>query len=278
MKPITDIQGRWKLNNGVDMPYLGLGVYQADDGQEVVDAIQYALDAGYRNIDTASIYKNEEGVGQGFRESGYAREDVFITSKVWNTDQGYNNTLDAFEASLERLQLDYLDLYLIHWPVSGKYKDTWRALEHLYKEEKVRAIGVSNFMQDHLEDLLSTATIIPMVNQLEFHPFLVQQSLIDYCHAHKIQYQAWSPLMQGKAFHQDAFDAIAKQYDTSVAQLILRWSLQKGVMSIPKSTNKKHIESNADLFDFEISEADMQRLDAMDRGERTGPDPHNFDF
>ena len=278
MSAITDIKGTFKLHNGVEMPYFGLGVYLSDDGQEVIDAVKWALQDGYRHVDTASIYKNETGVGQGIRESSVAREEVFLVSKVWNSDQGYDSTLKAFDDSLARLGTDYLDLYLIHWPVAGKYKDTWRALERLYKEKRIRSIGVSNFLQHHLEDLLTTAEIVPMVNQMEFHPYLVQQDLLEYCRDNRIQYEAWSPMMQGKIFAMDVFKEMAKKYGKSIAQIVLRWDLQKGVVTIPKSSKKERIASNADIFDFELSAEDVAFLDNLDRGQRFGPDPDTFDF
>ena len=278
MKKITDINGTFELSNGVKMPYLGLGTYQSDNDQEVVDAIKYALQTGYRHIDTASVYGNEVGVGKGVLESGLPREDVFVVSKVWNKDQGYDNTLSAFDASLDRLGLDYLDLYLIHWPVAGNYKDTWRAMEKLYKGQRIRAIGVSNFMRHHLEDLISSAEITPMVNQMEFHPYVVQQDLIDYCTAKKIQYEAWSPFMQGKLFKLDICDGLARKYGKSPAQIILRWNLQKGVVTIPKSVKKNRINANASIFDFKLTSEEVAYLDSLDRGERIGPDPDNFDF
>lgn len=278
MKNITDLQGTFKLHNGVEMPYLGLGTYQSDNNQEVVDAVKYALDFGYRHIDTASVYGNEEGVGRGVLESSVKRENVFLVSKVWNSDQGFESTLQAFDKSLERLGTDYLDLYLIHWPVGGKYKDTWRALEKLYAEKRVRAIGVSNFMQHHLEDLLRNAQILPMVDQMEFHPYVVQQDLIDLCVSKGIQYEGWSPFMQGKLFKLDICEQLAGKYGKSTAQIILRWNLQKGVVAIPKSTKKNRIASNADVFDFNLDEEDIAQLDNLDRDERIGPDPDNFDF
>lgn len=278
MSKITDLQGSFTLNNGVEMPYLGLGTYKADNDQEVVHAVTYALDIGYRHIDTAAIYKNEEGVGKGIKESSLAREDVFLTTKVWNADQGHESTLKAFEASLERLGTDYVDLYLIHWPVAGKYKETWKALERLYKEKRVRAIGVSNFLQHHLEDLLKSAEIVPMVNQMEFHPHLVQQDLIDFCVAKGIQYESWSPFLQGKLFQLDMTKELEKKYGKSAAQIVLRWNLQKGIAAIPKSVHENRIASNADIFDFVLSEEEVAYLDGMDKGERTGPDPDNFDF
>ena len=278
MEAKTDIQGTFTLHNGVEMPYLGLGVYLSKDGQEVSNAVKWALEAGYRHVDTASIYENEAGVGEGLKASDVPREDVFLVSKVWNSDQGYDTTLRAFEASLQRLDTEYLDLYLIHWPVAGKYKETWKALERLYADKRIRAIGVSNFMQHHLQDLLDGADVVPMVNQMEFHPYLVQQSLLDFCKANRIQYEAWSPLMQGHIFKDPAFQELATKYGRTIAQIVLRWNLQKGVVTIPKSSKKERILANADLFDFEISQEDMHHLDAMDQGKRFGPDPDNFDF
>lgn len=278
MNKITDLQGTFKLHNGVKMPYFGLGVYLSEDGNEVINAVKWALNAGYRHVDTASIYKNEEGVGKGIRQSTVKREDVFVVSKVWNSDQGYDNTLRAFDASLDRLGMDYLDLYLIHWPVKGSYKSTWKALEQLYQEKRVRAIGVSNFLTHQLEDLLESAEIVPMVNQMEFHPFLVQQDLLDFCQAQHIQYEAWSPLMQGNIFEMPLFEDLARKYDKSIAQIVLRWDLQKGVITIPKSSKKERILANADIFDFRLSDEDVTFLDSLNRGQRFGPDPDNFDF
>jgi len=275
---ITDINGTVKLNNGVAMPYFGLGVFQIDDGNAVVNAVNYALDAGYRHIDTASLYGNEKGVGLSIRNSGIDKKDIFVTSKVWNSDQGYDSTLKAFEKSMEKLQLDNLDLYLVHWPVRGKYKETWRALETLYKNGRVRSIGVSNFLKHHLEDLLNNCEIIPMVNQMEFHPYLVQQDLINYCVEHKIQYEAWSPLMQGNNLDDPTLIKLANKYEKTPVQLILRWDLQKGVVTIPKSVNKERIISNSQIFDFEISAEDILQIDNLDKHERVGADPDNFDF
>ncbi|MET3877568.1 aldo/keto reductase [Chitinophaga sp. OAE865] len=275
---ITDINGTVQLSNGVQMPYFGLGVFKTKEGQEVIDSVTYALDAGYRHIDTAAIYGNEEGVGIAIEKNATDRKDIFLTTKVWNADQGYDSTLKAFETSLEKLKTDYLDLYLIHWPVKGKYKETWRALEKLYSDGRVKAIGVSNFLQHQLEDLFQSAKVIPMVDQLEFHPYLVQPVLLDFCKKNNVQFEAWSPLMQGKAFEVPLLKQLAKKYNVSVAQLVLRWDLQKGVVTIPKSIRQDRVISNAQLFSFEISKEDIQQIDALDRGERVGPDPDNFNF
>ncbi len=278
LKAITDLKGTFTLHNGVQMPYFGLGVYLSEDGKEVANAVNWALQEGYRHIDTASIYNNEAGVGEGIRQSGIDRQDVFVVSKVWNSDQGYESTLKAYEDSLNRLKLDYLDLYLVHWPVDGKFKETWRAMEYLYREKRVRAIGVSNFMQHHLEDLLTDAETVPMVNQMEFHPYLVQQDLIDFCNKNTIQYEAWSPLMQGHVFEMEIMKEMARKYNKTIAQIVLRWDLQKGVVTIPKSSKKERIIANADIFDFELAPEDVKKLDELDRGKRFGPDPNNFDF
>jgi methylglyoxal/glyoxal reductase len=275
---ISDIRGTVKLQNGVAMPYFGLGVFQVHDGGEVVQAVQTAFSAGYRHIDTASLYGNERGVGQAIASSTIPRNEIFVTSKVWNSDQGYDNTLRAFDRSMKLLGFDTLDLYLVHWPVKGKYVETWRALEQIYAEGRARAIGVSNFLRHHLEDLLPHCTVVPMVNQLEFHPRLVQQDLLDFCVAHKIQYEAWSPLMQGKIFTIRELQVLAAKYGKNIAQLVLRWNLQKDVVTIPKSVHTDRIISNAQIFDFEISPADIAAIDRLDRHERVGADPDNFNF
>jgi len=275
---ISDIRGTFELHNGVLMPYFGLGVFLVDDGDVVMKAVNDALSVGYIHIDTASLYGNERGVGQAVASSGIPRKEIFVTSKVWNSDQGYDSTLRAFEKSMKLLGFDYLDLYLVHWPVKGKYIQTWKALERLYAEGHVRAIGVSNFLRHHLEDLLPHCETVPMVNQMEFHPRLVQQSLIDFCSFHKIQYEAWSPLMQGKIFTIRELHLIASKYRKNVAQLVLRWNLQKGIITIPKSVHRERIISNAQIFDFEITAEDMLAIDSLDNHERVGADPDNFNF
>ncbi|GGH19245.1 aldo/keto reductase [Paenibacillus segetis] len=276
------LQDTVTLNNGVKMPWLGLGVYKAQEGDEVVRAVKSAIQVGYRSIDTAAAYHNEEGVGQAIaeaiQENGLSREDIFVTTKVWNTMQGYETTLEAFETSLSKLNLDYIDLYLIHWPVGGKYKDTWRALEKVYKEGKVRAIGVSNFNIHHLEDLLTDAEVVPAVNQVEFHPQLFQKELLEYNHDKGIQLEAWSPLGQGKLIEDESLKAIAAKYGKTPAQIILRWDLQVGVITIPKSVNEHRIAQNADIFDFQLDGEDMAAIEALNQNKRFGSDPDNFIF
>ena len=269
----TNLKDTTTLHNGVKMPWVGLGVFKVTEGEEVVQSVKAAIKNGYISIDTAAIYKNEEGVGQAIKESGVPREELFITSKVWNSDQGYESTLAAFETSLNKLGLDYLDLYLIHWPGKNKYKETWKALEKLYKDGRVRAIGVSNFLVHHLEDLISTAEIKPMVNQVEFHPHLTQKELLAYCKKEGIQMEAWSPLKQGQLLNEPVLEDLAHKYNKSVAQVILRWDLQHGVVTIPKSIKEHRIIENADIFDFELSAEDMDKIDGLNQDSRAGSHP-----
>lgn len=266
-----------KLHNGVEMPWFGLGVWLVENNEEVVTAVKSALDAGYRSIDTAAVYKNEEGVGKAIKESDVPREDIFLTSKVWNEDQGYETTLQAFEDSLKRLGTDYLDLYLIHWPVKGKYKDTWRALEKLYHDGRIRAIGVSNFHPHHLENLLADTKVKPMINQVELHPLLSQQELREFSEAQNIQLEAYSPLAHGKLLDDPTLKEIGERYGKSPAQVMLRWELEHRVVTIPKSSNPERIKQNADVFDFELSSADTKQIDGLNRDERTNTDPDSFD-
>ncbi|AUM63614.1 aldo/keto reductase [Brevibacillus sp. 7WMA2] len=265
------------LANGVVKPWLGLGVYKAEDGAEVEQAIHMALEAGYRSIDTAAIYENEAGVGKAIRDSKIPRDEIFVTTKVWNTEQGYESTLQAFDASLQKLGLDYIDLYLVHWPVPGKYKETWRALETLYKKGLVRSIGVSNFHIHHLEDLLSVCEVKPMLNQIEMHPYLIQKELRQYCEQNGIYVEAWRPLMRGN-LEVPLLQEMAERYQKTPAQIVLRWDLQHNVLVIPKSVKKERIIENAGLFDFELTDADMALLDGLNRDQRFGPDPDHFDY
>ncbi|MGG1484961.1 aldo/keto reductase [Peribacillus castrilensis] len=279
---VKNLQDTTTLHNGVKMPWFGLGVFKVEEGPELVNAVKVAIKHGYRSIDTAAIYENEEGVGQGIREglkeAGISREDLFVTSKVWNADLGYESTIAAYEKSLQKLGLEYLDLYLIHWPVEGKYKEAWRALETLYKEGKVKSIGVSNFQIHHLKDLMEDAEVKPMVNQVECHPRLTQKEVQAFCKEQGIQLEAWSPLMQGELLDNEVLQAIATKHGKSVAQVILRWDLQNGIVTIPKSTKEHRIVENSTVFDFELTEEEMNQIDGLNQNHRVGPDPDNFDF
>lgn len=266
------------LSNGVDIPLVGLGVFKLEEGEEVSNSVKWALDAGYRSIDTAMVYKNEAGVGKAIKESNVARDQIFLTTKVWNSDQGYDSTLRAFDTSLELLGEDYVDLYLVHWPVKGKYVETWKALETLYKEKRVRAVGVSNFLQHHLQDILEHSSLVPMVNQIEFHPGLQQPGLQSFCKEHHIQLEAWSPIMKGRVLDIPELNEIGDGYGKNAVQVTLRWLLQKEIVSIPKSAKKDRIASNIDIFDFALTDGEMDQIDSLDSGERIGPDPDNFNF
>src|SRR5690242_9893669 len=276
---LKSLQSTTTLHNGVKMPWLGLGVFLVKDGEEVVSSVKAALEAGYRSIDTAAIYRNEEGVGRAIAESNVPREELFITTKLWNANHGYESTLAAFDESMKKLGLEYLDLYLIHWPLpsKGKYVETWKALEKLYKDGRVRAIGVSNFKVHHLQDIIENCEIKPMVNQVEYHPRFNQQELHDFCKNHGIQLEAWSPLMQGGLLEEPVLVEIANKYNKSTAQVIIRWDLQTGVVTIPKSTKPHRIAENADVFDFELSQEDMDKINALNQGKRQFADPDEFD-
>lgn len=267
----------FELRNGVKMPVLGFGTFKVEDGNVTVQAVKDALNVGYRHIDCAAIYNNEVSVGQALKESNVKREDIFITSKVWNSEQGYEKTLKAFEKTITDLGVDYLDLYLIHWPKSLN-KETWKALEHLYKEGKVKAIGVSNFKEHHLKEIMEDAEIMPMVNQVEFHPQLQQPELLKFCKENNIQVEAWGPLMQGKVFEIALLKDLAAKYNRTVSQLVLRWEIQMGVVTIPKSIKIARIEENSKVFDFTISDEDMLKISELNTGERIGPDPDNITF
>ncbi|WP_090639830.1 aldo/keto reductase [Neobacillus massiliamazoniensis] len=260
------------------MPWFGLGVYKVQEGEEALQSVKAAIKAGYRSIDTAALYQNEESVGQAIRESGVPREELFITTKVWNTDQRNDSVLEAFEISLKKLGLDYVDLYLVHWPVKEKYKQTWKVLEKLYKEGRIRAIGVSNFKIHQLEDLMSVAEVKPMVNQVELHPLLAQPELRNYCKKQGIQIEAWAPLGQGRMLEHPVINEIASKYNTSTAQVILRWDLQNEIVTIPKSVKESRIIENADIFDFALSAEDIEKINALNENKRFGADPDNFTF
>lgn len=266
------------LHNGVKMPQLGFGVWRVSP-EDGVDAVRTAIEVGYRHIDTAAVYKNEEQVGEAIRQSGVAREELFITTKVWNADQGFDTTLKAHEDSLKKLGLDYVDLYLVHWPVKDKYLETYKALEKLYDEKLVPAIGVSNFHIHHLEDIAAHRNIKPMVDQVELHPMLQQNELRDYCLKNGIAIEAWSPLMQGgEALSNPIITELAEKHSKTSAQVILRWHLQRGVIVIPKSITPSRIQENFDVFNFELSTDDMNSIASLNENKRVGSDPDNFDF
>jgi methylglyoxal/glyoxal reductase len=269
-----------KMNNGLDIPVLGLGVWQAKAGREVEDAVIWALETGYRLIDTARIYGNEEGVGRAIRKSKIPRDQIFLTTKLWNEDQGYETALAAIDQSLERLEMDYVDLYLIHWPFMDRNKgenrreETWKAMEEIYKSGKAKAIGVSNYTVKHLEEMKAYAKIMPAINQVEFHPFLYQKELLDYCRQNNIIVEAYSPLAHASRINDKRIAAVAEKYRKSNAQVLIRWSLQHGNVVIPKSVHKERIRENFNVFDFELSGQDMLALDALNENFRTAWDPN----
>ena len=253
------------LSNGVKIPSIGFGTYKSGDDEETAKIIKNALNLGYKMIDTASFYNNEVGIGNGIKESDIDRKDIFIVTKLWNDDHGYDNTIEAFNKSLNNLQVDYIDLYLIHWP-NKLNAETWRAFEHLYETGKVKAIGVCNFKVEHLEELKKTAKIMPMVNQVEIHPFSTKNNIINYCKDNNIKVVAWSPISRGRVLSNDLMIDLSQKYKKSIVQIVLRWHMQKGVIPIPKSSNENRIKENIDIFDFEISSEDMKAIDSLDKG------------
>jgi diketogulonate reductase-like aldo/keto reductase len=261
------------LNTGARIPQLGLGVWQSPRGEGTREAVRSALKLGYRHVDTARIYGNEHDVGEGVRTSGVAREDVFVTTKLWNDDQGYDSALRAFDASLVRLGLDYVDLYLIHWPVAGARLDSWRALERIFEEKRARAIGVSNFLVPHLEELLVEAKVVPAVNQIEVHPFLQVRDTRAWCEAKGIVVEAYSPLTHGERLKDPVVTDVARRLGRTNAQVLLRWGVQHGMVVLPKSVREERIAENAKIFDFSLDADAMGRLDGLEAGHATGWDP-----
>ncbi|WP_422104348.1 aldo/keto reductase [Winogradskyella sp.] len=260
------------LNNGLKMPSLGLGVLFAKNNGEVENAVVSALNNGYRKIDTASGYGNEEGVGKGILESGIDRSDIFLATKVWNTEQGYDKTLKSFDESLKRLQTEYVDLYLVHWPVKRKYKDTYKALERLYTDGKTKTIGVCNFSIPQLEDLMEHSNVMPAINQVEMHPHLSQNELLEFSKSHNIQLEAWRPIMMGEVLKIPELVDIGKSHSKSAVQITLRWLVQRGVAAIPKSVNPKRIAENYNIYDFELSPEQMQIIESLNQNRRLGED------
>jgi diketogulonate reductase-like aldo/keto reductase len=268
------------LNNGIEMPQLGYGVWQVPD-DEAERTVALALEAGYRSIDTAAVYGNEEGTGRAIAASGLPREDVFVTTKLWNSDHGYDATLRAFDASLARLGLDYIDLYLIHWPLPARdaYVDTYKALEKLLADGRVRAIGVSNFLNEHLERLIAETSVIPAVDQIELHPHLQQHAAREFHAEQGIATEAWSPLGQGKGLLEvPAIVAIARKHGRTPAQVVLRWHIQLGNVVIPKSVTPSRIKENIEVFDFSLDDEDLAAISALNEDRRLGPDPATFDM
>ena len=261
------------LRTGARIPQVGLGVWQAGRGKITRDAVASALREGYRHIDTAAVYGNEEDVGEGLRASGVARDEVFITTKLWNQDQGYDAALRAFDVSLKRLKLDYVDLYLVHWPVAGKRADSWRALEQLHANQRARAIGVSNYLVPHLKELFASCKVMPAVNQIELTPFLQRRPTVELCHASDVAIEAYSPLTRGRRLTHPALVEVASAVGRTTAQVLLRWGIQKQFVVLPKSTRQERIAENGALFDFELDDAAMTRLDALEEGLVTGWDP-----
>ena len=266
------------LANGVEMPMLGLGVYKMTNKEETIEAIVHALKYGYRAIDTASLYMNEVEVGEAVRNSGISREEIFVTTKVWNSDQGYDETLRAFEQSLNKLQMDYVDLYLTHWPVEDKFTETYRAIERLYDEKLIRVPGVSNHHEHHLQKLLANSNTQPLVNQIEIHPYLSQEPLRAFCKENNIAVTAWSPLGRGNILEDKTLIEIANELGKSPAQIILRWHYQNDVISIPKSVTFSRIEENANIDDFELTANQMNQINALNQNKRFGKNPDSFHF
>lgn len=267
------IESTKTLHNGVEMPRFGLGVYKMTDKEAAVEAMVKAIQTGYKAIDTATVYDNEAEVGEAIRAGGVKREELFITSKVWNTDQGYDQTLRAFEASLKRLDMDYLDLYLTHWAIPDTFEETYRAIERLYDEKLIRAAGVSNHQQHHLEKILAKANTKPMVNQIELHPQLTQESLREFCAAQDIAVTSWSPLARGRLLEDPVLSEIGEKHGKSIAQTIIRWHLQNDLIVIPKSVTPSRIVENADVFDFELSEEEIKQISALNQDWRSGTHP-----
>lgn len=274
-----DIKTTKKLNNGTEIPCLGLGVFQSPDGSETSNAVRWAIEAGYIHIDTAKIYNNEKSVGQGVRDSGVAQEKLFITTKLWNNDMRANRQQQAFEESLRLLGMEYVDLYLIHWPVKN-YLESWKAMEKIYASGKAKAIGVSNFQPHHLDTLISNSEIVPAVNQIELHPHLTQEPLRKYCAGKGIAIEAWSPIggQGGNLLSEPVLKDIAAKHGKSPAQVVIRWDLQSDIITIPKSVHQARIKENGSIYDFELSKDEIAAIDKLNKNKRVGPDPDNFNF
>lgn len=282
---MTDSLKIFTLSNDIKIPSIGFGTWLIENGESAVKVVSEALRCGYRHIDTAAAYGNEESVGKAVRESGIDRSEIFVTSKVWNTERGYDKALAAFDKTMEKLGLDYLDLYLVHWPCnvgsreewSKVNSETWRALEKLYEEKRVKAIGVSNFKVHHLEELLKSCKIAPMINQIEFHPGFMQKEILDCCRKNNILPEAWSPLGRGRMAKSELLQELSEKYGKSIAQICIRWCLQNGVLPLPKTVTESRMAENADVFNFEISIEDMEKINSMEQFGWSGHDPDTFE-
>lgn len=272
-----DINFRHRLNNDYLIPAIGIGTYKTKPGKETLESLEFALEIGYRHIDTAAFYGNEKYVGQAIKNSGIKREEIFVTTKLWNDDHGFKNAISAFEQSYNNLGIDYIDMYLIHWPVSGRRLETWRALEKLYGEGVVKSIGVSNYTIKHLQETLNKSEIKPVINQVEMHPFLHQNELVEFCEKHNVKVSAYSPLTRGEKFSNPVIKKLANKYDKSPAQIMIRWALQRGLVVIPKSVTKERIKENIEVFDFIISSEDMELINSLNSDYRITWDPSNVE-
>jgi diketogulonate reductase-like aldo/keto reductase len=272
-----NINHKIKMNNGIDIPQFGLGVYLTKSGKECINAVTWALEAGYRHVDTAKAYGNEKEVGEAVRNSGIKREDIFITTKLWNDDHGYETALKAFDKSLKTLNVDYIDLYLIHWPVKGKRKDSWKAFEKIYESGYCKSIGVSNYQINHLQELFSYANTTPVINQVEFSPYNYQKDLLDFCNQNKIILEAYSPLTRMQKLGDPKLKWIATKYGKTTAQILIRWAIDHNIVVIPKSAHKERIIENANVFDFELDKDDMKILDNLNEDFRVSWDPTTAD-
>ena len=269
-----------KLNNGVQIPMLGLGVFRMEDEKEAYNSVRKAIDLGYRHIDTAKVYLNEEPIGRAIRESGVKRQEIFVTTKLWNEDIANNNAQKAFEDSLRKLGLDYVDLYLVHWPIKDKYVSVWKEMEKIVQSGKARAVGVSNYQEKHLQEIIDLKSLVPAVNQVELHPYMSQLPLIEFCNQYDIHVESWSPLCANKnnLLQEPSLKEIGEKYSKSPAQVVLRWNIERELIVIPKSSNPQRQAENLNIFDFDLTVGDMQKIDSLNKNMRVGPNPDEVGF
>ena len=269
-----------KLNNGVQIPMLGLGVFRMEDEKEAYNSVRKAIDLGYRHIDTAKVYLNEEPIGRAIRESGVKRQEIFVTTKLWNEDIANDNAQKAFEDSLRKLGLDYVDLYLVHWPIKDKYVSVWKEMEKIVQSGKARAVGVSNYQEKHLQEIIDLKSLVPAVNQVELHPYMSQLPLIEFCNQYDIHVESWSPLCANKnnLLQEPSLKEIGEKYSKSAAQVVLRWNIERELIVIPKSSNPQRQAENLNIFDFDLTVGDMQKIDSLNKNMRVGPNPDEVGF